>query len=131
MAFITIILWGIAVLVGLVLLYLIVIIFSPIFPVSEQPLHVGASPRKEDQETPACRTAVNFQVGGTQLSAWLYLPEDISAPVPGIILSHGFGGTKHMILESYALRFVQAGMAVLTYDYRYFGESGDAGDRAV
>lgn len=38
-------------------------------------------------------------------------------------MSHGFGGTKDMLLESYALRFQEAGMAVLTYDYRNFGTS--------
>jgi pimeloyl-ACP methyl ester carboxylesterase len=38
-------------------------------------------------------------------------------------MSHGFGGTKDMLLESYALHFVAAGLAVLTIDYRYFGAS--------
>ena len=38
-------------------------------------------------------------------------------------MNHGFGGTKDSVLERYALRFVAAGTAVLTYDYRHFGES--------
>ena len=29
-----------------------------------------------------------------------------------------------MILEPYALRFVENGFAAITYDYRYFGTSG-------
>ena len=39
-------------------------------------------------------------------------------------MSNGFGGTKDMALPAYAQRFVREGMAVLTYDYRHFGESG-------
>ena len=40
-----------------------------------------------------------------------------------MVMSHGFGGTKDCLLERYAERFVEAGLAVLTYDYRHFGES--------
>jgi fermentation-respiration switch protein FrsA (DUF1100 family) len=80
-------------------------------------------PDIEDIKPPKCRKDVSFEVGNTALSAWLYLPEILSTPVACIVMSHGFGGTKDMILESYALRFVEAGMAVLTFDYRYFGKS--------
>jgi pimeloyl-ACP methyl ester carboxylesterase len=38
-------------------------------------------------------------------------------------MNHGFGGTKDGVLERYALRFVEVGTAVLTYDYRHFGAS--------
>jgi pimeloyl-ACP methyl ester carboxylesterase len=38
-------------------------------------------------------------------------------------MNHGFGGTKDAVLERYALRFVAAGTAVLTFDYRHFGAS--------
>jgi pimeloyl-ACP methyl ester carboxylesterase len=38
-------------------------------------------------------------------------------------MGHGFGGTKDMGLESYAIRFLEAGFAVLIFDYRHFGES--------
>jgi hypothetical protein len=38
-------------------------------------------------------------------------------------MNSGFGGTKDALLEKYAVRFVEAGTAVLTYDYRHFGES--------
>jgi len=69
------------------------------------------------------RKDVSFEVGGIRVSAWLYLPQDLSVPIPCIVMNHGFGGTKNMILQSYALRFQKAGFAVLTYDYRYFGES--------
>jgi fermentation-respiration switch protein FrsA (DUF1100 family) len=69
------------------------------------------------------RKDVSFKVKGTSISAWLYVPEDLSTPVPCIIMGHGFGGTKDMIVESYALRYQEAGFAVLAFDYRHFGES--------
>jgi pimeloyl-ACP methyl ester carboxylesterase len=39
-------------------------------------------------------------------------------------MGNGLGGTKDMLLENYALRYQEAGFAVLTFDYRHFGESG-------
>lgn len=112
------ILTALGVIIGVILLYLAVIIFFPIFPEPRQPIQ-KAEP--VDKAPPKCRNDVTITVEKTPLRAWLYLPKDAS--VPCIIMSHGFGGTKDMILESYALRFVEAGMAVLTYDYRYFGAS--------
>jgi len=38
-------------------------------------------------------------------------------------MGHGFGGTKDMGLESYAIHYQEAGFAVLIFDYRHFGES--------
>ncbi len=32
-----------------------------------------------------------FQVKGTPLNAWLYLPKDLSKPVPCIIMGNGLG----------------------------------------
>ena len=113
---------GFCILVGTVLIYLIVIIFFPVLSVPKQPI----TKRKREQERkkpPASRQDVQFSVAGTNISAWLYLPEEPSKPVPCIVMNHGFGGTKDSVLEQYALRFVEAGTAVLTYDYRHFGES--------
>jgi pimeloyl-ACP methyl ester carboxylesterase len=73
---------------------------------------------------PPFRKDVSFEVKGTSVSAWLYLPEDLSVPVPCIVMGHGFGGTKDILLESYAVPYREAGYAVLTFDYRHFGESG-------
>ena len=39
-------------------------------------------------------------------------------------MGHGFGGTKDMLLEQYAVRYQAAGYAVLAFDYRHFGDSG-------
>ena len=71
----------------------------------------------------ANRQDVNFEVDGTELQAWLYVPPNASKPVPCIVMAHGFGGTKDMGLDSYAQRFQSAGYAVIVFDYRHFGVS--------
>lgn len=125
MEIVKIVLLSLGVFIVFILLYLVVIIFFPVLSVPKQPIQKSKQPEKEDIKPPKYRSDVTFKVGETALSAWLYFPENLSAPVPCIIMSHGFGGTKDMLLESYALRFVEAGMAVLTYDYRHFGTSED------
>lgn len=111
-------------LAGMAILYLVVVIFWPGLTVAKQPLQTLKRATEDTADkAPKSRKDVSFEVGGLSVSAWLYLPEELSAPVPCIVMSHGFGGTKDMILESYALRFQEAGFAALTFDYRYFGES--------
>jgi fermentation-respiration switch protein FrsA (DUF1100 family) len=113
----------IAVLIGLVVLEILYVGFAPGFEVPKQPLITGKKkPDDPDAKSPS-RKDVSFEVEGTSISAWLYLPGDPSAPVPCIIMGHGFGGTKDMLLERYAVRYQEAGFAVLTFDYRHFGES--------
>ena len=72
---------------------------------------------------PSCRQDIIFETGGLKLHGWLYLPENTHKHVACVVLAHGFCGTKDMLLEKYALRFVEAGYAALTFDYRHFGES--------
>ncbi|MBW1766593.1 MAG: alpha/beta hydrolase [Deltaproteobacteria bacterium] len=111
-------------LIGIILLYLIIVIFAPGFNVAKQPFPISESATKDRDNAPAeLVESVSFEVGGLKISGWLYLPENIPFPVPCIIMNHGFGGTKDVALEPYALRFRDVGIAVLTYDYRYFGES--------
>lgn len=112
------------ILIGIIILYLIIVIFAPGFNVAKQPLPISESATKAIYDKlPESRKDVSFKVGGLAVSAWLYLPEDLSTPLPCIVMNTGFGGTKNMVLEPYALRFQEAGMSVLTFDYRYFGES--------
>jgi len=119
-----IILQVIGIIIGIFALYLLIMTFAPGFTVPEQPLEKTKQLlKKVDAKQPQSRKDVTFKVKGTSISAWLYIPEDLSAPVPCIIMGHGFGGTKDMIMESYALRYQEAGFAVLAFDYRYFGES--------
>jgi dienelactone hydrolase len=114
----------IGIIIGLIVLYLLIVTFAPGFSVPKQPL--GKEKQLTDEASvkpPQSRKDVSFEVKGTKISAWLYLPENLSVPVPCIIMAHGFGGTKDMLLERYAIRYVEAGYAVLTFDYRHFGES--------
>lgn len=105
---------------GLILCYLAVVIFSPFLSVKAEVING----KLKDKTIPKCRQSISIPVENTLISGWLYLPEDIGESVPCVILSNGFCGTKDAVLENYALRFVNVGVAVITYDYRYFGESG-------
>ena len=127
-----ILLIGFGIILGLILLYLTIIIFFPIFSIEKQSVVRIKSPFR----VPACRQNITFDVDGLALNGWLYLPQDTTdkdstrknatkqlKSVPCIVLNSGFCGTKDMILEKYALRFVKAGYAALTFDYRHFGDS--------
>ena len=109
---------GFCILISLIVVYLIIIAFFP-FKAEKQPIELKGS----NGDTPICRQDVTFKVDGLELSGWLYLPEDSANPGPCVILNTGFCGTKDFLLEKYALRFVEAGFAALSFDYRHFGES--------
>jgi fermentation-respiration switch protein FrsA (DUF1100 family) len=114
----------IGIIIGIIVLYLLIVTFSPGFSVPEQRLGKVKQMTNDVHAKPSqSRKDVSFKVKGMSISAWLYVPEDLSSPVPCIIMGHGFGGTKDMIMESYALRYQEAGFAVLAFDYRHFGES--------
>ena len=57
-----------------------------------------------------------------KISGWLYLPDEKKG-LTCVVMNHGFCGTKDFALEDYALSFVEEGFAVLTFDFRYFGDS--------
>jgi len=101
--------------------YLFIVIFLPVLNVEPQPMtkRTGGS----NYQIPNNREDVSFSVGSLHISAWLYKPETELEKYPCIVLSHGFGGTKDAVLESYANVFTRAGYAALTYDYRYYGDS--------
>jgi len=113
------ILKGVIVTIGIILIYLILIIFLPNIKVVKQPIE------RIDQrlEIPKNRQDISFECNNQQINGWLYLPQGVNESVPCLILNNGFCGTKDMLLEKYALKFSDSGYAVLTYDYRYFGES--------
>ncbi|GAA1992961.1 alpha/beta hydrolase [Amycolatopsis minnesotensis] len=60
---------------------------------------------------------------GRRCAAWLYRPSDPGARPPCVVMAHGLGAVRAMGLDSYASRFADAGMAVLVFDYRGFGDS--------
>ena len=118
------ILQGIGILIGIIVIYLAIVGFAPGFSVPKQRLEKAKQLTREVDAKPSwSRKDVSFKVKETSLSAWLYLPENLTVPVPCIIMGHGFGGTKDTGLEPYAIRFLEAGFAVLIFDYRHFGKS--------
>ena len=42
---------------------------------------------------------------------------------PVIVMGHGFGGVRALLLYAYAEHFAAAGYVVVVFDYRGFGES--------
>lgn len=66
------------------------------------------------------RTDVEFRSGEETCRGWLYRPEGASACV---VMAHGLGATKYGRLGDYAERIAAAGLAVLVFDYRHFGDS--------
>ena len=114
----------IGIIVVLFVLELAIVTFFPGFSVPKQRLGTEKKmPKAVGAKLSWLRKEVSFKVKGASLSAWLYLPENLSAPVPCIVMGHGLGGTKDMGLEQYAVRYQEAGLAVLAFDYRHFGES--------
>lgn len=106
--------------ITLILIYLAAVIFLPGIEIQRQALDRTG---EEPQETPENRETVEYKVGADTVRSWLYLPEKVNFPAPGIVLCNGFGGTKDIILERYATRFTEAGFAVLAMEYRHFGKS--------
>ncbi len=115
---------GLVVLAAVFLLYLLVVAFVPGLSVAPQPLDPQISPARPTQKPPPFRSDVRFDVRGTPVSAWLYRPEPSAGPTPCVVMGCGAAGTKDMGMEPYALRFRDAGCAVLLFDYRHWGESG-------
>ena len=111
-------------LIGLYIIELAIVTFLPILSAPKQPLGKKKDVTQEaTTQPPKSRKDVSFDVKGTKISAWLYLPENLSVPVPCIIMANGFGGTKDVLLERYAVRYCEAGYAALAFDYRHFGKS--------
>lgn len=62
---------------------------------------------------------------------WLPTQTPAGQKPPVILIAHGFGGLKDWGLPAFAERFVQAGFAVVRFDYRGFGKSGGQPRRVV
>lgn len=67
------------------------------------------------------RIPVAFESRGVRCAADLLLPDADRPPV--VVMAHGFGAERAFRLPAYAERFAAAGMAVLLFDYRGFGDS--------
>ena len=66
---------------------------------------------------------VSFRSDGVRIAGDLYWPEAAADPVACVVMGHGGSATKRLGLPAYARTFASHGIAVLTFDYRHFGES--------
>ena len=76
------------------------------------------------------RRDVAFGSKGADLKGWVYTP-DSAPPWPLVVMAHGFSATRHMTAGKYAEVFRAAGLAVLLYDHRGFGDSGGEPRRQI
>lgn len=63
-----------------------------------------------------------FPSGDGRCAAWLTLPNG-TGPFPAVVLIHGFGATHEMALPNYERWFSDAGLAVVSFDFRRIGAS--------
>lgn len=117
------VLGGIGVLVVLVLLEMATVVLLPWFPQPRAGLPDRGPGIRASKDPIPNRRDISFQINRVTVRGWLYLPENASQPAPCIVMNNGAGGTKDVVLEQYALRFVKEGIACLTFDYRHFGDS--------
>ena len=80
----------------------------------------GASPRDN-----VVTHRVTIWSEGVRIAGDIIHPKEMNAsdPLPAIVMSHGWGGTRASLTRDYAPVFASAGFVVLTIDYRGWGES--------
>lgn len=64
----------------------------------------------------------SFPSQGLRCAATLHLPAQ-PGPRPAVVLGFGLGGIRRMKAGPFAERFAEAGLAALTFDYRYWADS--------
>lgn len=68
-----------------------------------------------------------FSSSGTTCRAWHFTATNDALETatgrPCVVMAHGFGGTRDTGLAGYAEGFAEAGLDVLLFDYRGFGDS--------
>ncbi|MEO3756910.1 alpha/beta fold hydrolase [Mycobacterium sp. B14F4] len=75
-------------------------------------------------ETPYVTEQISFPSAGSVIAGVLYRPTSTPAPMPAVVLAHGFSGTMDWIVPDFAERFAEGGLAALVFDYRHLGLSG-------
>jgi uncharacterized protein len=89
----------------------------------------SGSPRPDTEI--ALKTPIRFPSGDGSCAGDLHLPDGAHGPatqgatpaLPVVIMAHGIGAERAFGLEPFARKFVARGLAVVTFDYRHFGES--------
>lgn len=70
------------------------------------------------------REEIEFQgEAGVTLRGWFYPAQTTGAAAPAIVMTHGMSAVKEMYLDDYAAYFATAGLNVVVYDHRNFGDS--------
>jgi len=65
-----------------------------------------------------------LSIGGDTLVGYWHWPEETGTPHPVIVMGHGFGSEWTFGTAGTIADFTRAGFAVVTFDYRHYGESG-------
>jgi pimeloyl-ACP methyl ester carboxylesterase len=72
------------------------------------------------------REDITFDAEGAELHGWFYEAEGAMEPAACIVMAHGWTSTKKMYLDRFAEVFASAGLAVIVFDNRGWGDSGTA-----
>ncbi|MFD3585878.1 alpha/beta hydrolase [Streptomyces sp. NPDC058683] len=72
------------------------------------------------------RHDIEFDAEGVTLRGWFYEPEQGTAPAPCVVMAHGWSATRRIYLDRFAEVFAAAGLAVVVWDNRGFGDSDAA-----
>src|SRR5215207_1995280 len=77
--------------------------------------------------------AIRFYSEAVPMRGVLFLPDHFSPGEkrPGIVMCHGFTAVKEVLLPEVARRLAKLGYVVLTFDYRFLGESGGEPRRQI
>jgi uncharacterized protein len=77
--------------------------------------------------------AIRFYSEAVPMAGVLFLPDHLSPGEkrPGIVMCHGFTAVKEVLLPEVARRLSKLGYGVLTFDYRFLGESGGEPRRQI
>jgi hypothetical protein len=76
---------------------------------------------------------VRFYSESVPMAGILFIPGNLQRGEtrPGIVICHGFTAVKEVLLPEVARRLAQLGYVVLTFDYRFLGESGGEPRRQI
>ena len=72
------------------------------------------------------RHDIEFDAEGVTLRGWFYEAEGVDGPAPCVVMAHGWSATRRIYLDRFAEVFAAAGMCVLVWDNRGFGDSDAA-----
>jgi len=77
------------------------------------------------------RRDVTFASGEAECAGWFFQPVGGAAGAAALAMAHGMGAVKETYIEQFALRFAEAGIGALLFDYRYYGSSGGEPRRRI